>query len=260
MVQFPPSVKHSNYKCEYKLVAAADMGKNTICTEVPVLCMPLIETSLLKSPMLINTATKDQEISAFVKLYAQDFVPGDYLNASLKLRSSPSKKHQNVTVITELHQTVNILAFDDVPDQVKIIASRTQVLNMEFRDKSYGCNAEIKLLLPADLTPSFLGNLASISYNLHIRVEYKGLLGGIWKQSSNIVNFQVAVGTLGYGIRPSNLLKGYSSWSCSSSSSTGNETEHMPLPKFMQDIEYEEALPLYESSDLPCYEVAITPT
>lgn len=246
MVQFPPSVKQSYYQCEYKLVATAADINIPDKIEMPVVYMPFIETSLLKSPMLLNT-TINKELSAAVKLYTLNFVPGDDLRANIKINTLiPEKKYKDMIMITELRQITTILAFHDVPDQVKTVCSQTQDLKMT-SDTPF-TTTDIKLILPEDLTPSFVGNMVSIAYTLHIRLEHKGSLSSIWKQALKVVKVQVVVGTLGYGIRSSDELKSYSAWNSNSSTESP-----MPLPIFVDDIEYEDALPLYESSKLPCY-------
>lgn len=279
MVQFPPAVEHPIYKCEYKLTAAVDMGTDSLREEVTIIFMPLIETSLLKTPMVINTTTKDQEISASVKLGAQDFVPGDHLVADLKLKSHAAaaigvggKKQlntKNVIIVSELYQTIKVHAFDDVPDQVKIVASTSKKLSMVLQNDTvspqYDCVANVGLQVPIDLTPSFHGNLVSVSYTLHLHVEQKGVLGGIYKKASKIGTVPVTVGTLGYGIPSSDSLKNYTTWDNSNttipSAATNDEEDnlHVLLPKFLQDIEYEDSLPLYESVNLPTYAEATTP-
>lgn len=236
MVQFPPSVKHPHYRCEYKL-SAAPIDTPDHGVTLPIIYMPFIETSLLKSPLLMTTTTKELA-ATIVQLYTLGFVPGDDLNASIKFSSSLLEKKQ-MTVVMEVRQNTCILAFDDVPDQVKTICSKTLSITE--------CHMDMNLLLPADLTPSFVGNLVSVSYTLHIRVESKGML--LWKNATKILDTPIVIGTLGYGIQSYSALKSYSAWNEASMM----ETEPMPLPVFMDTVEYEDALPVYESSSLPCY-------
>lgn len=278
MVQFPPSMDHPLYKTEYKLTAIVDMvesrndvTESSLHSRIPILYMPFIETSLLKSPMIINTTTSDNEIKASLKFGNRDYVPGDYVEIELTLNSSCNdgkrnkQTSKNTTVILELQQTLKVLPFDDVPDQLAVVASASQRLSLELTtdtvSPSYNCVAGIGLFVPTDLPPSFQGKLTSVSYALHVRVQQKTALGGIWKRSSNISEIPVTVGTLGYGIRSSSLLKNYSIWSDTANSAAprNQEGEEMPLPKFLQQVEYEEALPLYKASDLPSYSEATTP-
>lgn len=278
MVQFPPSMDHPLYKTEYKLTAIVDMvesrndvTESSLHSRIPILYMPFIETSLLKSPMIINTTTSDNEIKASLKFGNRDYVPGDYVEIELTLNSSCNdgkrnkQTSKNTTVILELQQTLKVLPFDDVPDQLAVVASASQRLSLELTtdtvSPSYNCVAGIGLFVPTDLPPSFQGKLTSVSYALHVRVQQKTALGGIWKRSSNISKIPVTVGTLGYGIRSSSLLKNYSTWSDTANSAAprNQEGEEMPVPKFLQQVEYEEALPLYKASDLPSYSEATTP-
>ncbi|CAO3620223.1 unnamed protein product [Mucor hiemalis] len=278
MVQFPPSMDHQLYKTEYYLTAIVSMAEtrndvidSSLYSRIHILYMPFIETSLFKSPMIINTTTNDNEIKASLKFGSRDYVPGDYVDIELTLNASCADAKKNkqsfksATVIIELQQTLKILAFDDVPDQLTVVASGSQRLSMELNadtvSPSYNCVAGIGLFVPTDLPPSFQGKLTSVLYALHVRVQQKSALGGIWKRSSQISTIPITVGTLGYGIRSSSLLRNYSAWGNTTNSAAGinQEIEEMPVPKFLQQIEYEEALPLYETSKLPPYSEATTP-
>lgn len=262
MIQFPPAVVEDPiYKCEYKLIAVMDLreGVDSLRKELPVVFMPLIETTLLKSPMVYNTTVKDQGISASVKLNALDFVPGDPLVANLKLESSPAEcsgKKQSITksviIISELYQTIEVHESDDISDQVNMVSSSgskelSMVLQQQKNAISYNSESNIELQLPVDLTPSFSGNLVSVSYALRLRLEKKGPFGGIWKQNTNIGTYPLTIGTLGYGIRSSDSLENYTAWNNSNSSAssstaaTNDNSDPMTLPKFVQDVEYEGA-------------------
>jgi transcriptional regulator of met regulon len=256
MVQFPPSVDHATYRCSFQLIALLDtpsLGIPIIKTDIPVICMPFVETSLLKTPTVLSS--KKGDLSARVKMGSQQFVPGDIIPFSLHVvKSSNSKKSSNLQYITvniKLVQILKVLAFDDIHDQITPVATATQkILLLKSFDGSY-CDADLTLKLPADITPSYdYGKLVQISYKLEVHVEQKGPMCGIWNYSVGIDDIDITIGTLGYGIRTSNELKLYSEFADSAS----DKPSTMPLPKFMKAIEYEDALPLYDSSKLPAYD------
>ncbi|KAI9260400.1 hypothetical protein EDC94DRAFT_611047 [Helicostylum pulchrum] len=254
MVQFPPSVDHSTYKCCFQLIALLDTPTTLDCTtikeEVPILCMPFVETSLLKTPNFWTA--KKGDLSAELRMVAQEFVPGDNISITLHVNAASKKKSTNslqyVTVHIKLIQTLTVSAFDDVPDQQKTVAavsSKLLLINSLDGRGTY-CDGDLNLKLPYDLCPSYnYSKLANISYRLQVTVEQKGPMGGIWNYSVSVDDISITVGTLGYGIRTSNELKLYSEESTSS---------RIMSPQFMKAIEYEDALPLYDASKLPDYE------
>ncbi|KAG2230601.1 hypothetical protein INT48_004462 [Thamnidium elegans] len=257
MVQFPPSIDHSTYSCCFRLIALLDtptLDCTTIKEEVPILCMPFVETSLLKTPTFWNA--KKGDLSAELRMAAQEFVPGDNISITLRVNNkngSSKKKSTNslhyVTVHIKLIQTLTVSAFDDVPNQSKTVAavsSKLLLINSLDGCGTY-CDGDLSLKLPYDLCPSYdYSKLANISYRLQLTVEQKGPMGGIWNYSVSVDNISITVGTLGYGIRTSNELKLYSDIEESTSS--------IMSPQFMKAIEYEDSLPLYDASKLPDYE------
>lgn len=260
MVQFPPSMNHDFYRCTFQLIAFIDtpssMAKLTdpIRTDVSITCMPYVETSLLKLPLSMNSSKG--HLSAKIKMSAREFIPGETIPISLNVESNkpaPSNDSlQYVTAHLKLVQTLHVVAFDDMNDQIKTVANASHkllMINLLSSKGSY-CYADLELKLPADITPSYdYGNLVQISYKLHISIEQKGPMGGIWNYNVKMNEVPITMGTLGYGIKSSNELKIYSMFESEPSSS-----KPMPLPKFMKAIEYEDALPLYDASRLPSYE------
>lgn len=252
MIQFPPSVDHASYKCNFLLVALLDtptLDIPVIKKEVPVLCMPFVETSLLKIPTVLNTQKKS--LSAKVQMTAQEFVFGDNisLNLHVERKNNSEKKSKNslqfVTAHLKLIQTLSIRDLDDIPDQIKCVASvSSNLLLIKSLDGSgMYCDGDLTLKIPYDISPSYdYGKLANISYQLQITVEQKGPLGNIWKQCVSLDSVHITIGTLGYGIRSPNEIKLYSDL----------DTPISPL--FMKAVEYEDALPLYDSCKLPSYE------
>lgn len=262
MVQFPPSMDHSFYRCSFQLIAFVDtpssIAKLTepIRTSVPIICMPYVETGALKSPLsLVSTKA---HLTAKAKMGAHDFVPNESVPVRLEIISNkpaPSGGSlQYITAHLKLVQTLHIVAFDDLNDQVTTVAKASHKLLMieSLGRKGTYCQADLDLKLPADLTPSYdYGNLVQVSYKLQISIEQKGPMGGIWSYNVNMDDVLVTIGTLGYGIKSSSELKMYSTFESGSSSTS----KPMPQPKFMKAIEYEDALPLYDATRLPDYDL-----
>lgn len=260
MVQFPPSMNHEFYRCTFQLIAFIDtpssMAKLTdpIRTDVSIIYMPYVETSLLKLPLSMKSSKG--HLSAKIKMGACEFIPGETIPISLNVENNkpaPSNDSlQYVTAYLKLVQTLHIVAFDDMNDQIKTVANASHkllMINLLSSKGSY-CHADLELKLPADIAPSYdYGNLVQISYKLHISIEQKGPMGGIWNYNVKMNEVPITMGTLGYGIKSSNELKIYSMFESGPLSS-----KPMPLPKFMKAIEYEDALPLYDASRLPSYE------
>lgn len=246
MIQFPPSTDHSKYQCLFQLIAIVDTGDNTVIKSVvPVKCMPFVETSLLKSPMVKHARKGD--LSARVRMVAQEFVAGDSIPISLhvgKHSKKPAGSLDYVTVQLELVQTLSFLHTNEIPDQTKIVAASTSKLLLI----NSACEADFELKVPVDASPSCdYSKLVKISYTLKVSADQKGPLGGIWRYSVGVEDTLITIGTLGYGIRTSNELKLYS-----------DMVENVSSPKFMKSIEYEDALPLYDACKLPTYEQTIT--
>jgi hypothetical protein len=260
MVQLPPTIDHAFYRCNFKLIAQIDtttsLAKNTepIRAEQSVVCMPFVETSLLKSSLQLQA--QKGHLSVRVNMNAQEFVPNELVPIRLHLecnnRKANSNSFQYITVHLKLIQTLHIIAFDDIGDQIKTVASVSQKLPLIPSSNTSGtsCDADFTLKLPADITPSYnYGKLVRISYMLRINAEQKGPMGGIWSYSVATDDIPITIGTLGYGIRSSNEIQNYTSFEQGSTTKPS-----MPLPKFMKAIEYEDALPLYDSTKLPDYE------
>lgn len=258
MIQFPPTCQHEAYRCNFQLIAILDapsLGNNAplIKTEIPVVCMPFVETSLLKNPLMARSEKGD--LAAVVRMRAQEYVPGDVIPVSLRVdkkknSGSSSKKNsiQYVTVNIKLKQILSIVVFDDMQDQIKTICSASH--KMILIDGAY-CDADLSLKIPADASPSYdYGQLVNISYRLEVSAEQKGPLGGIWTNSVEIDNIDITIGTLGYGIRTASDMKLYTDYA--------SDMKLMPVPKFMKAIEYEDALPVYDPAKLPGYENAPT--
>jgi hypothetical protein len=255
MVQLPPAIDHAFYRCSFQLIAQVDTTTEPIRAEKSVVCMPFVETRLLKSP--VQWQAQKGHLSVRVNMIAQEFVPNEYIPIRLHLecnnKKSNSKSFQFLTVHLKLIQTLHVIEFDDIGDQVKTIASVSQKLPLISSSNSSGtsCDADLTLKLPADISPTYdYGKLVRISYAFRISAEQKGPMGGIWNYTVATDDIPITIGTLGYGIRSSNEIQLYSMFE----QGTSNKPNSMPLPQFMKAIEYEDALPLYDSTKLPDYE------
>ncbi|KAG0795896.1 hypothetical protein G6F57_008108 [Rhizopus arrhizus] len=252
MVQFPPSLSHTLYRCDFQLIAMVNTSSEIIKTERSVLCMPYVETHLLKTPMMISV--NKSSLSAQLKMSATEFVPSDSISLSLHVgQLGTSKRTEYVTVQLKLIRTVTIKIFDDIPDDEKTVASALhKLLLIPTSSNGSYCDGDFTLQLPADLSPSCdYGNMVNISYRLQVKVEQKGPLGGIWNYTTAFEDIPVTIGTLGYGIRLSDEFNTYSQYKIGDN----NRLVDVPVPKFMKTIEYEDALPLYDSVRLPDYDL-----
>ncbi|KAI8880265.1 hypothetical protein K501DRAFT_255348 [Backusella circina FSU 941] len=253
MIQFPPSFKDQSYSCQFQLIAVVDLYKqDNIKCALPILYSPFVETRALKIPLMKMMKVKN--LTAKVRLVNQDFVPGDVIDLKLHVDNESKKKNlQSVTATMQLKQIIHNNKFDDVPDRINIITSishKLLLINSPHQENQYYCDGDLKLKLPEDLVPSFeYSKLASVSYVLCVFVEKSGPLGGIWNYRVDIEEIPVKIGTMGHGIRASDELKLYSKLESNTTTL---------LPRFLKEIEYEDALPLYEPSQLPTYDVATT--
>ncbi|KAI8376668.1 hypothetical protein EDC96DRAFT_495395 [Choanephora cucurbitarum] len=261
MIQFPPSFHHPAYQCLFQLIAVADTPLSLenktmpIRTEIPVICMPFIETSLLKTPLQFKS--HKGHLSAQLKLTAAEFVPSSPIQLQLHVACQQKKKKpslQYVSVQLKLIQNLRFLVLNDIPDQTKTVAHVTQKLPLVSHGDSLSLysDADLTLPIPASATPSCgYSELVQISYVLQVSIEQKGPMGGIWNHLVVFDDIPVVIGTLGYGIRTSSEIKMYSDFN-------PNAPSTMPVPKFMKAIEYEDALPVYDPCRLPNYDHSVT--
>ncbi|KAI9487689.1 MAG: hypothetical protein EXX96DRAFT_494107 [Benjaminiella poitrasii] len=272
LIQFPPSMAHSKYQCEYQLIALLDASPSsskkssqTVKAVRSVLYMPFIEANLLKTPSMLEAQKGCLTIKA--RMSAFEFVPNDDLCLYLRIDNSKIDTRRKtrgagslpcVSVTLKLIQVLEVVVFDDMDDQTQVIASiahKLLLINNPDRQGSH-CEAHLSLPLPADLTPSYdYGRLVRVVYKLQINVELRGPLGGIWCYNVRLSDIPITIGTLGYGIKNSSDLETYTQFQ----QDPHNKSIPIPLlPKFMKAIEYEDALPMYDPSKLPQYESFIS--
>lgn len=260
MIQFPPSMHHALYQCNFGLSAKlirTTFTLPTVVTHRSISYMPFIETTLLKQPII--ELGSDNGLDASVRLHSLAYVPGDSIPIAITVsrshhskNSSKKKEDQPAevnSILLELCETVALV-------QSKAITITTVVASHLYKPnaKGYkyslvktqngsGAEYQVNLPLPVDLTPSFnYSKIVNVSYTLRIKIKsnHAGFLIGSFWNSIVDMELPLTIGTLGYGIRASEDLQVYYV-----------DTENSP--RFLRSLEYEEALPLYESSKLPAY-------
>ncbi|KAG0166124.1 hypothetical protein DFQ28_004913 [Apophysomyces sp. BC1034] len=240
LVQFPPSMLDEQYRCAFKLTAHLDLPNGrSIQAQKPVLYMPFIETSLLKTPLELKDTSHNTTVS--FKVCALDYVPGDVLTGTLKFESEATEVSMKLHRISTLNHGKQ--------QYTGVVASSVH--------KLYNARTEITLDLPQDLTPSFsYGRVMSVAYKLSVKVERKGAL----RSKQWTFDLPITIGTLGYGIRASDELQLYTSFRRVFDTNSSNSSDPLlPVPRFMRAIEYEESLPVYESDRLPSYDTTVVP-
>ncbi|KAL7319504.1 hypothetical protein PS15m_002635 [Mucor circinelloides] len=283
MVQFPPSATvisegdglsyHSNFVLSAYL--DQDQGKtNIIKTHKSIVYMPFIETSISKKPVHIttidNTDNNSPESTPFVhvNMSSLDYVLGDTINISLDINNIPRKCIESVSTKLYQIQTWHRTSKKDKPlkneKKLKHLISQN-ITKHHSIEAITQYRVSTSLDVPVDGLPTFTyGPVFSLAYILQISIKRKGKL---WSYDFDLPDIPIKIGTLGYGIRSSEEIQFYSTFKNvferqsegdSSSSSTSNTTAvALPVPRFLDVIEYEESLPVYTDDRLPMYETAI---
>jgi hypothetical protein len=121
-------------------------------------------------------------------------------------------------------------------------------------NRSISSTFDISLPIPVETTPSFsYSPIFSIGYQLQISIKQKK----IWSALLELPDIPITIGTLGYGIRSSQELKVYSAFKSVFDQGQDN-TDTLPVPRYLQVVEYEDCLPPYEDQRLPLYEHVMT--
>ncbi|KAF7722477.1 hypothetical protein EC973_003097 [Apophysomyces ossiformis] len=254
LVQYPPTIEHELYRCTFKLSAYLDPSLEHKCipimTQRPVAYIPLIETRLLKTPHNAYMRKGPMAVTAMIR--SLEYTPGDAIETILHIDS----KVPVMEISLKLYQVARLL-LDEKPSITKLVAFRScQALDRH--DPYY----TMTLPLPQDLAPSFdYSRILHLSYRLRVKVTKKSLMP--W--SSRITfDYPITIGTLGYGIRRAPDLQFYTDTPFTSEDddrasilTNRSQDNDLPLPRFLRLIEYEDALPLYESIRLPSYDTVI---
>ncbi|KAG2230600.1 hypothetical protein BDF21DRAFT_447699 [Thamnidium elegans] len=281
------------YSCSYTLSAYLDsqtQGEAAIIkVHKPIIYMPFIETGFSKKPICITTFEKGSNLlssseknskpgkasptapSVNVKLASLDYVPGDIIPVSLLIKGIP--KHSIESVSIRLYQnrtwnkTTNNLKSKTNKGERKVSHLITQEnINLNLIDTNNSSSSssieskvipiDSKLEISIDNIPSFsYSPVFSIGYQLKINIKRKGK---IWNSNFDLTDIPINIGTLGYGIRSSEEIKVYSTFqSVFDQPPEGSNADILPAPKFLNFLEYEEALPLYNEDRLPKYESSL---
>lgn len=296
MIQFPPSSRFVSeneglgYSCSYTLSAYLDsqtQGEAAIIkVHKPIIYMPFIETSFSKKPICITTFENDPSSSekvsklgkassmapsVSVRLPSLDYVPGDVLPVSLSIKGIPRNSIESVWI--RLYQnrtwnkTTNNIKSKTNKGERKVPHLITQenvnLNSIDLNNSSSSSSVEkeaifvdSKLEISVDSIPSFsYSPVFTIGYQLKISIKRKGK---IWNSNFDLTDIPINIGTLGYGIRSSEEIKVYSTFqSVFDQHPEGSSTNILPAPKFLNFLEYEEALPLYNEDRLPKYESSL---
>jgi hypothetical protein len=261
LAQYPPTTTdHDWYNCTFDITAIVESQcrpsqyESILTNKHSMMYMPFVETRLLKKPLTTNQQYSDLQVAT--TLYSLAYVPGESLLASILITSHTFKKPLSVSL--SLQRTITCLAFDDVPDSILLIASTETTLppsRQDDDDNSKGSSAtttyasSLTLDLPDMLLPTFTyGKLSTITYRLCLSVKRKGALS-LWANEIK-TDWPLTVGTL--GLHTPSHLSVYSALM----------DEHQSRPVFVNTVEHDDELPLYESARLPDYHAATfaTPT
>lgn len=278
-----------SYHCNFVLSAYLEDLDNKqdaaiLKSHKTIVYMPFVETRISKTPVSItiseNTVTHTDIVSSneqsgtlapsiHVNMPSFDYVPGDTIPLSLIVQNIQRKVVELVSI--KLMQ-VRIWDRSSFNTKGKVYAGEKKTLHTIFQQNvmnseihispSAECNAlfpiDTKIDIPADVLPSFAYSpMFSIKYQLQISMKTKGK---IWSKNCNFMEVPVNIGTLGYGIRSSQEIKIYSTFKSvfeiQQQDESGNSLSEqlLPVPKFLDVIEYEESLPVYNNDRLPAYD------
>lgn len=259
MIQFPPSTnitsdsKAMAYHTNFTLSAFLDSesGDSIIKTHKKILYMPFIETTICKQPILISS--KKSANGASVSLSAMDYLPGNSISVQLTLDSSLQSSVDSISISLYQLQT-----WRKIPEKTRLLFNAEKKYKHLISDQTTKIEAEasthqLKLDIPVETIPSFsYSPVFTIGYQLQIKLKKK-----IWSQSIEFPNIPITIGTLGYGIRSSEEIKVYSTFkSVFSEERQDDDVATLPAPRFLDVVEYEDSLPIYENIRLPTYEHA----
>ncbi|CAO3686906.1 unnamed protein product [Rhizopus stolonifer] len=254
MVQFPPSSKITSmarllsYQTRFMLSAflesSAEEEQVLLRTDRTILYRPFIETKMTKDPMLISS----KGIKAC--LTTMDYLPGDKICAKL---SFDGRLPESVCVQLNQVQTWKGLPGVDgerhsSKEKVHFsLLSETPEVKVQSKEM-----VDVLLEIPLETVPSFsYSPVFTVGYQLRIIVKNKS----VWSPSVVLPEIPLNIGTLAYGIQSSRDIRLYSDFKSVFGEEGNSDT--LPVPCFLNAIEYEDSLPVYEESRLPSYESTI---
>lgn len=289
MVQFPPSANvisegeglsyHSNFVLSAYLDQDQDKA-NIIKTHKPIIYMPFIETSISKKPIHITAFDKtdnsspETSPSVHVNMTSLDYVLGDTIQITLSINNIPKKSIESISTKLYQLQTWNRTSRKEKSfrneRKLKHLISQNIFKNQSNETISQ-YTMSTSLEVPVDGLPTFTyGPVFSLAHMLKISIKRKRKL---WSYDFDLADIPIKVGTLGYGIHSSEEIEFYSTFKTAfdqQSETASSSTEvpststmtiatatTLPVPRFLDVIEYEESLPVYTDDRLPMYEIVI---
>jgi hypothetical protein len=286
-----------SYRSNFTLTAYLEQsqGQCILKAHKPIIYMPFIETGISKKPINITTYDKPssmitqyitsstsfnleqpqqgpQASSINLSMNSLDYVLGDAIPLTLSLKNISRNSIDSISVKLAQIQTWNKISglHKEKPNKasrkLKAIIAQTNVKLPTVIDTSEAKQQEYSfktcLDIPHDALPTFTYSYVfSIAYVLLVNVKRKGKL---WSNTFDLSPVPIKIGTLGYGIRSSQEIRLYSTFKSvfdqqnpDQESSNPSISAAMPVPKFLDMVEYEESLPIYINDRLPAYDTII---
>lgn len=285
---------HSNFTLSVYLDQY--QGECIIKTHKTIIYMPFIETNLYKKPFSItttydkpSTSTIQYTLSSSNSVLDQsypsidlstsslDYVLGDAIPITLSFKCIPRKSVDAISVKLFQLQTWNktsnsqngkigksSLQQKELIAQTNITPPAAEMDISECRQQQeFLCRALLEI--PHDALPTFTYSpVFSITYVLSISVKRKGKF---WSNKFSLNDVPIKIGTLGYGVRSSEEIQLYSTFnsvfdqpSHADQGSTDLSTTArgiLPVPRFLDVIEYEESPPVYVKDRPPSYDTIV---
>ena len=194
LIQFPPSMSHSLYKCTYKLCACLDLLESyselPVTTSANINYIPLLETRLLKSPIYLDNIKKRKQHksrwmtipSIKIKLHSMEYISGDTIDAIICIANQEAASSSSIitpsfkfdySITANLYQVCHFHHSQrTAPPQLVGTQSYSLDLNENIHEEE--TQHHISLKLESYLPPSFdFSKILSFSYKLRVKVYVK---------------------------------------------------------------------------------------
>lgn len=192
LVQYPPSLDHSFYRCSYKLSAYLDpslgYGEVPVMAQTKLDYIPLTETKLLKHPLHLEELNKrkKQIPPVTIKLHSIQYLSGDFIQANVcttnnrissnNSSSSAAPFNFEYKVTLNLYQ-ISKFNIDAEPILVRLVCTQSHTIKIDDtsnRNKLEQWQQSVYLKINEELPPSFdYSRIMSLSYKLKIKVYMK---------------------------------------------------------------------------------------
>lgn len=271
----------------YQPVTTLTTIKYIPLTETKFLKAPIFLEDLKKKKKSSVTST----LSTSVKLHSIEYVSGGTIQATVYvkglLNDNEIQSRNELSIVLTLYQ-VSKFNSDAEPILENIVETQTHVIR-DLKDYNNG-EKQYQLTVPIDelLPPTFkYGMVMCLSYKLKIKIylkkarppldsqtstkstslvakyhstsskessainskrknKFRKYLGFSWSTAIAAFETPIVISTLGRGIRAGDELRDYSKYQ-------NNSNIPMPRPCFIQSIEYQDVLPIYDDIRLPSY-------